>query len=981
MKFLNKYIFIPVLLTAFLIFFFSVYQEFKIKTLNNFNSEQQLIAKSASQGISDYLGNLQSSLIFLSMSPDLIDFNDKGKELAGKFFENRSKQIEAITRISPTGIIMYTYPEKKDVIGMDVSYQKHNTEIIQNQKPVVSDVFMAVQGYLAIAVHVPVFKGSEFKGSLALLIAIDKIGKRYLENIKKGESGYALLLSEINIEIYCPFQNHISKSIIDVSQNHPSVLNLIEQIKKDDSGTFNCFHDSSEELTKTEKNVNFYRVPLGNTYWTILISYPQSEITKPIAGFRNRLILLFIVLVAVILVYFYFFTKVRKILKEENKRKIAEKALSESEEKYRLLHETAGVGIGYYTPDGTVISYNTIAAQNMNGKPEDFAGKSIFDLFPKEVAEFYFKRIQKAINSKTPEEYEDKVELATNTKWFSSVYNRIQDSNQKIIGIQIISTDITDRKQAELALKQSQGRLIEAERIGQMGSWVYVVATQKIEWSDGMFSIYGRNRETDEVTYETLLGWIHPDDRDEHNKYLERMLAMTHGSSLEAFKYRVLLPDGVIKWVNVKCECEYDKLGKPLLFVGTVLDITKSKLAEDERKKFVLLANNSSEFIGMCDLGLNTLYVNPAGIQMVGLLNLEAACNVKIQDYFFSDDKKFIEEEFFPRVMQEGHGEVEIRLRHFQTGEAIWMSYYIFHLRDANNKLIGWATVSRNITDRKVAEEKVKKLNLELEQRVAERTQELSNSQIALLNLVDDIQEKSAQLEASQANLKAKNKELETFTYSVSHDLKAPLRGIDGYSKLLQDLYQNRLDDEANMFLANIRDSAHKMNQLIDDLLEYSRLERSQKRVGKIKIKDLINSILKIYKEELDAAGFNLIIKFDDLEIDADPKGITIALRNLIENAIKFTKGRENPKLEISIDDKTSSWIIKVKDNGIGFDMKYEKKIFEIFHRLHRAEDFPGTGIGLAMVSKAMQRMNGSAGAESTLNVGSTFFLEIPKLT
>ena len=228
--------------------------------------------------------------------------------------------------------------------------------------------------------------------------------------------------------------------------------------------------------------------------------------------------------------------------------------------------------------------------------------------------------------------------------------------------------------------------------------------------------------------------------------------------------------------------------------------------------------------------------------------------------------------------------------------------------------------------------------------------------------------------------LEMANKELETFTYSVSHDLKAPLRGIDGYSKLLLELYSENLNDEAQSFIATIRSSTQQMNQLIEDLLSYSRLERTQKNIKTINIQKLINSIVSVYRNELDLGRYSLDINIPDIELTTDENGLTIAFRNILENAIKFTSEKPVPKIEIGLDDQPSSWIIRIKDNGIGFDMKYHHRIFEIFQRLQRTEDFPGTGIGLAMVSKAMQKINGKVWAESTPRIGSTFYLEIPKL-
>jgi len=258
--------------------------------------------------------------------------------------------------------------------------------------------------------------------------------------------------------------------------------------------------------------------------------------------------------------------------------------------------------------------------------------------------------------------------------------------------------------------------------------------------------------------------------------------------------------------------------------------------------------------------------------------------------------------------------------------------------------------VKQIITNKKSKEE-IQKLNEELEMKVKLRT---------------------SQLEASI-------KELETFTYSVSHDLKAPLRGIDGYSKLLLDLYKPGLNEEAQIFIETIRRSTLQMNQLINDLLDYSRLERSQLSTEHVKIKDLVKSVLSIYNADLEAGNFKINVNIPDIELITDSKGLTIALRNLVENAIKFTKGNIEPSIQIDVEENDLAWIISVNDNGIGFDMKYHQKIFEIFQRLQRIEEFPGTGIGLAMVSKAMQRMRGRAWAESTLGVGSSFYLEIPK--
>lgn len=228
------------------------------------------------------------------------------------------------------------------------------------------------------------------------------------------------------------------------------------------------------------------------------------------------------------------------------------------------------------------------------------------------------------------------------------------------------------------------------------------------------------------------------------------------------------------------------------------------------------------------------------------------------------------------------------------------------------------------------------------------------------------------------ARLQAVNTELETFTYSVSHDLKAPLRGIDGYSKLLLDDYKDVLTGEAAYFLETIRNSTLKMNQLIDDLLDYSRMERSQVKFEPFKLRDLIESTLLLFKDEI-KDGHMLSVQVPDITIVADLKGLSIAIRNLLENAVKFSRPVSNPIIEVMAEESENSWLIRVNDNGIGFDMKYSRKIFDIFQRLHREETYPGTGIGLAMVARAVHKMQGKVWAESNPGKGAAFFIEIPK--
>jgi PAS domain S-box-containing protein len=251
----------------------------------------------------------------------------------------------------------------------------------------------------------------------------------------------------------------------------------------------------------------------------------------------------------------------------------------------------------------------------------------------------------------------------------------------------------------------------------------------------------------------------------------------------------------------------------------------------------------------------------------------------------------------------------------------------------------------------RASEARYRDLNAELEHRVVERTAELN----------------------------AKNRELQTFTHSVSHDLKAPLRGIDGYSRLLLEDHAGALNDEGRSFLQNVRTATGQMGRLIDDLLAYSRLERAVVHTGRVELRPLVEELISDRAPEIAARGAVVTMDIPDAIVSADRHALMIALRNLLENALKFTRDTPVPRLEIGARIDVTTCILWVRDNGIGFDMRFHDRIFEVFQRLHRAEDYPGTGVGLAMVRRALQRMGGRVRAESEAGKGATFFLEIPR--
>jgi PAS domain S-box-containing protein len=280
--------------------------------------------------------------------------------------------------------------------------------------------------------------------------------------------------------------------------------------------------------------------------------------------------------------------------------------------------------------------------------------------------------------------------------------------------------------------------------------------------------------------------------------------------------------------------------------------------------------------------------------------------------------------------------------------EGIWIEINGSPLRDKSGAARGGVVAFRNITQRKIDEREIYKLNEQLEERVMRRTAELATA----------------------------NQELEAFTYSVSHDLRAPLRHIGGFSKILVEDFGPAMPAEAQTHLQRIEDGARRMGLLVDELLNLARVGRHALQLQAAPLKPIVEDVVCLLQPEVD--GRAVTWKIEDLgPVKCDPILIKQVFQNLIANALKFTRTREHAVITISQRQESGETVIAVSDNGVGFNMKFKDKLFGVFQRLHRAEDFEGTGIGLATVQRIVRKHGGRVWAESEVEKGATFYFTL----
>lgn len=284
-----------------------------------------------------------------------------------------------------------------------------------------------------------------------------------------------------------------------------------------------------------------------------------------------------------------------------------------------------------------------------------------------------------------------------------------------------------------------------------------------------------------------------------------------------------------------------------------------------------------------------------------------------------------------------------------ESGKTEWYVVNMVRVLNPQQEVSGVVIAVSDVTREKNSEEEIKLLNESLEQSVKARTQQLQ----------------------------ASTSELEEFTYSVSHDLRAPLRNINGFAEILLEDNDANLTEGMKKHLEVIKQNSTRMGQLIDSLLEMSRLGRSHIVPKEVNMKQLVIEVI----EEIKFAdkNFRTEIVLQNLHpVHGDFSLLKQVWQNLISNAIKYSSGKENPRIEIgsSLGDKRVNYFIK--DNGVGFDMQYSHKLFGVFQRLHKDSEFSGTGVGLAIVKRIIQKHNGHVGVDSKLNEGTTFYFNLP---
>jgi len=502
------------------------------------------------------------------------------------------------------------------------------------------------------------------------------------------------------------------------------------------------------------------------------------------------------------------------------------------------------------------------------------------------------------------------------------------------------------RIQTELNLRKSETLLSRSQSIGHVGSWEYDVDRNRLVWSDEVYRIFGLRPQEFTATYEAFLDFVHPDDRASVDAAYQE--SIKEGRNSYQIEHRIIRRNtGEVRIVHEKCEHLKDASRLFVRSIGMVQDITERKRAEEDLQELSsrneAILDSVPDIIMEVDNNKTYTWANHAGREFFGgdVIGKEAA-------FYFEG-----EQETYGIVTPLFAGSEDIiyveSWQRRRDGEKRLLAWWCRVLKDGNGVVTGALSTGRDITEKKAAEEEIQTLNRNLELRVHQRTVELKEA----------------------------NKELEDFVYSVSHDLRAPLRSISGFAEIIDRRHKASLNEEGRHYFDNIVIASKQMGNLIDDLLQFSRLGRQSIKMEPVPLDDVLKAAMETLSGQIKETNARINVPQQLPVFQGDVTLATHIFINLLENAVKYRNPNESPIIDVSIDIQNPYIVVSIADNGIGIASEYFEKIFNIFQRLHSQADYPGTGIGLAAVKKAVQIMGGQVWVESEPGKGSVFKIKV----
>ena len=625
--------------------------------------------------------------------------------------------------------------------------------------------------------------------------------------------------------------------------------------------------------------------------------------------------------------------------KDITEHKLAEQALRKSEEQIRALFQAIPDLVFRIDKDGVFLDYHAGWEAKLLMPPEEFLGRKAEEVLPTDLTDLLMGHLRTVVSTGEPQKFEYKASIGDQELEFEGRMVACGDDEATLV-----IRDITEISNAVEALRESEFRYRTLTELTSGYTYCFRVQDDgafELEWASGAITeITGYSKDE----FDPKAGWtslVHPDDRPTIERLIDEHLS---GKAAEA-ELRIVTKGGEVRWVRHCGRPIFDEGNNRIVrIIGATRDITESKIAEEalrrSEEKYRSFFEDSKDGIYISTPEGRIIDINPSGAELFGYSREELMSMNAEELYVNPEDRR-------------GYVRDATNLEHTidypcsyrrKDGKVVHALTTSWIRRDKEGKIIGYEGIIHDITERKRAEE--------------------------------ELEESRNQLRARTAELEAVNKELEAFSYSVSHDLQAPLRHINGFSEELLSDYSDKLDRQGKVYLDDIVESCRTMSRLIDDLLKLSKMTRGEVKRETVEMSDLANNVVKRLKADEPERKVNIAVE-DGVKAEGDLELLMVVLENLIGNAWKFTSKKVPARIEFGAEQKENGQVYFVKDNGIGFDPTNTDKLFAPFTRLHKDSDFKGSGIGLATVKRIIHRHGGKIWAEGRPGKGAVFYFTL----
>ena len=639
------------------------------------------------------------------------------------------------------------------------------------------------------------------------------------------------------------------------------------------------------------------------------------------------------------------FTGYRGVTRDVTQERQTRQALIASEERYRSTFEMAPVGIVSTDASGRWERVNQTFARMLGHEAEDLTGKSDADFtHPKDVDEdaALFADLRQG-RSAIYEREKRFIRSNGAVVWARVTVTAQRDADGAFSHSIAVVQDISEHLMAERERKAIEHRYRQLVDVSPDG--IVVHRNGRILFANPAgVKIFGVAR-MDALLDQPLEQYV--EGTGEHP--MDASAPAVPGTTIARQQFRIRRADNRV--ADVECTGVVVEFSDGPAILCLIRDISDSVAAEkalhESRTRYREVVESVNEVIFQADMSGCFQFLNPSWTRVSGH-DVEESLGRHMAAFLHPDDRLDVRESIERLLLgKQQQSECELRIRTTE-GEVRWLEVHTRVMTSASGEPLGIMGSMDDITTRKVAELTLKNVNIDLESRVRART----------------------------AELEASNRELEAFSYSVSHDLRAPLRAIDGFSMILQEDLAGTLDGSARTHLQRIRMATARMAQLIDDLIELARLTRQTLRRENLDLSLMVTTILDDIHQENPGRTLEAEIA-PGLSVNADRALMRIALENLLRNAWKFTADEPVARIGFYAIRESENVMFCIADNGIGFDMEYADKLFMPFYRLHASSEFAGSGIGLATVARIIQRHGGTIDADSAPGEGARFYFSI----